>query len=57
MSTCEKIEHLIGLKATLEHRLDLLRQGKKLRGFHIETYKEYNTRITLEKSTGTHEEC
>jgi hypothetical protein len=33
LSTSEKIEHLLDLKQTLEHRLDLLKKGKKLKWF------------------------
>ena len=45
LSTCEKIEHLKDLKKTLLHRLKLIERGVELKGFSIESYKEYRQRI------------
>ena len=39
LGTSEKIDHLLDLKATLQKRLELIGQGKKLVGFNCLTYK------------------
>ena len=48
LSTSEKIEHLLDLKQTLEHRLKLLRDGKQLKWFKVEKYKDYKERMQRE---------
>lgn len=52
MSTGEKIDHLLDLKQTLIHRLEILNTGRKLVGFHIETYKDWKIRTGKLKSEG-----
>ena len=44
MSTSEKIDHLLELKKTLKVRLDILRSGKKIEGFHCMSYKEWKAK-------------
>lgn len=41
LSTGEKIDHLLDLKATLLKRLEILKSGRKLEGYRIVTYKEW----------------
>jgi hypothetical protein len=55
LSTSEKIEHLLDLKATLIKRLGILDKGLKLKGFHIEKYQDWKSRMAREQADGVYE--
>ena len=48
MPTTTKIEHLLELKKTLLHRLEIIKTGKKLQGYKVEKYKDYKRRLEME---------